>query len=141
MKSIESIRLAFQSVKANVLRAVLTMLIIAAGITALVGILTAIDALLFTMNDSFSRMGANSFSMRPSGQSLSSSDRGRRQRRGEPITFRQAMEFKERYDFPATVAVSARATGSAAVKYANEKTNPTVTIMGIDDNFIDVGRA
>ena len=139
MKPIESIRLAFLSVKANVLRAVLTMLIIAVGITALVGILTAIDALLFTLNDNFSRMGANSFSISPSGQSLSSNNSGRTRKRGEPITFRQAMDFKDRYDFPATVAVSARATGSAAVKYKNEKTNPTVTVMGIDENFISVG--
>lgn len=139
MKPIESIRLAFQSVKANVLRATLTMLIIAVGITALVGILTAIDALLFTLNDNFSRMGANSFSISPSGESLSSNRHGRRKKRGDPITFRQAMEFKERYDYPATVAVSARATGNAAVKYKNEKTNPTVTVMGIDENFVAVG--
>ena len=51
------------------LRATLTLLIIAVGITALVGILTAIDALLFTMNDNFSRLGANSFSISPAGQS------------------------------------------------------------------------
>jgi putative ABC transport system permease protein len=139
MKPIESIRLAYQSVKANILRAVLTLIIIAVGITALVGILTAIDALLFTMNDNFSRMGANSFNISPSGRSLSRHSSGRRQKRGDPITFRQAMDFKERYDFPATVAVSARATSSAAVKYKNEKTNPTVTVMGIDENFIDVG--
>jgi ABC-type antimicrobial peptide transport system permease subunit len=42
-------------------RAILTLLIIAFGIMALVGILTSSDALLFTMNDNFSRMGANSF--------------------------------------------------------------------------------
>ena len=64
----ESIRMSFQSVRMNMLRTVLTLLIIAVGITALVGILTAIDALLFTMNDNFNRMGANSFSISPSGR-------------------------------------------------------------------------
>ena len=138
MKSSEIIRLAWNSVRANILRATLTLMIIAVGITALVGILTAIDALLFTMNDNFSRMGANSFSISPSRQSLSSNREGRRSKRGEPITFRQALDFKERYDFPATVSLSARATSNAEVKYANEKTNPTIRVVGVDENFVDV---
>jgi len=117
------------------LRAVLTLLIIAVGITALVGILTAIDALLFTLTDNFSRLGANSFSISPSGQSLSSNRGGRRQKRGESITLDQAMEFKERYDFPAVVSLSSNATGSAEVKYANEKTNPTIRVVGVDENY------
>lgn len=135
MRLVEIIRLSYRSVRANMLRAVLTLLIIAVGITALVGILTAIDALLFTLNDNFSRLGANSFSISPVGQSLSSNRGGRRQKRGESITLDQAMDFKERYDFPATVSLSARATGSAEIKYANEKTNPTTTVLGIDENY------
>ena len=135
MRLIEIISLSYRSVKANMLRAVLTLLIIAVGITALVGILTAIDALLFTLTDNFSRLGANSFSISPSGQSLSSNRGGRRQKRGESITLDQAMEFKERYDFPAVVSLSSNATGSAEVKYANEKTNPTIRVVGVDENY------
>ena len=135
MRGIEVIRLSYRSVRANMLRAVLTLLIIAVGITALVGILTAIDALLFTLNDNFSRLGANSFSISPAGQSISSNRDGRRRKRGEPITLRQAMDFKDRFDFAATVSLSARATGSAEVKYANEKTNPTTTVIGVDENY------
>jgi putative ABC transport system permease protein len=122
----------------NLLRAILTLLIIAVGITALVGILTAIDALLFTMNDNFSRMGANSFSISPAGRSFASRHDGRQQKRGENLTFRQAMEFKERYDFPASVTVSGMATSNAMVKFANEKTNPTVYVFGVDENYLEV---
>jgi putative ABC transport system permease protein len=135
---LESIRQALQSVRMNMLRAILTLMIIAVGIMALVGILTAIDGLLFTMNDNFSRMGANAFSISPSGRSLASRHEGRQRKRGASITFRQAMEFKERYDFAAQVAVSAFASGSAVVKFENEKTNPTVLVFGIDDNYLDV---
>lgn len=134
----ENIVLAFRAVRTNMLRAVLTMLIIVVGIAALVGILTALDALLFTMTDNFSRMGANAFSISPAGQSLQSHQDGRQQKRGEPITFRQAMEFKDRYDFPAQVSVNARATGNAVVRYKEEKTNPTVRVQGIDDNYLEV---
>ncbi len=147
MSLAEIIRAAYGSVRGNMLRAILTLLIIAVGITALVGILTAIDALLFTLNDNFNRMGANSFSIIPASNTISSNQSGRQRKRGEPITIRQAMDFKERYDYAATVSISARATGSAEVKYANEKTNPTVTVRGIDEDYIyvnglefDVGR-
>jgi putative ABC transport system permease protein len=67
---------AIRSVRANALRAVLTLLIIAFGIMALVGILTSIDALLYTMNDNFSRMGANSFEIRPASSNLQGSRQG-----------------------------------------------------------------
>ena len=138
MSLLDSIILALRNVRANILRAVLTLLIIAVGITALVGILTAIDALLFTMNDNFSRMGANSFSIAPRGRTISSSNQGRQQKRGEPIDFRQAMDFKDRLDFPATVTVFTRATGNAMIKYGNENTNPTISVIGIDENYVDV---
>jgi len=119
-------------------RAILTLLIIATGITALVGILTAIDALLFTMNDSFNRIGANSFGITPLGRSISSSNEGRQRKRGENITYQQALEFKERYDFPSKVSVSGRATRSAVIKYGNEKTNPTVRVDGIDEYYLEI---
>ncbi len=138
MTILESILMAFRSIRANMLRAVLTLMIIAVGITALVGILTAIDALLFTMNDQFRGLGANSFQIAPAGRTLASRSEGRERRRGAPITFRQAMEFKTRYDYPATVALSTVATGSAMVRYANEQTNPTVQVFGIDDNYLSV---
>jgi len=130
---------AFRSVRANSLRAILTTLIIAFGIMALVGILTSIDALLFTMNDNFSRMGANTFEIRPTGTTLQSHRHGRQEKRGDPITYRQAMEFEERFEYPgSTVSVSAFATGNATLKYGNEKTNPTVRIRGIDQDYLEL---
>ncbi|RMF20307.1 MAG: ABC transporter permease, partial [Bacteroidetes bacterium] len=102
----ENIKQALRSVRANLLRAVLTLLIIAFGIMALVGILTAIDSAIFSLNDNFSRLGANSFSINPKWETLKGSGHGRRVRRGEPITFDQGMEFKERYRYPARVSVS-----------------------------------
>ena len=130
---------AFRSVRANSLRAVLTLMIIAFGIMALVGILTSIDALLFTMNDNFSRMGANSFEIRPKGFTIHSRRGGRQEKRGPNIDFRQAMEFKERYDFPGSkVSISGWGTSNATVKYGNEETNPTVIVFGGDELYLDL---
>ncbi len=135
----ETVAQSIKSVKANALRAVLTLLIIAFGIMALVGILTSIDALLFTMNDSLSRMGANSFDITPTGSSLRSSRYGRQSKRGKPIDFRQALAFKDRFDFPSSnVTVFGYATGNATLKYRDEKTNPTVVVVGIDNEYLNI---
>ncbi len=132
----ENIKQALRSVRANLLRAVLTLLIIAFGIMALVGILTAIDSAIFSLNDNFSRLGANSFSINPKWETLKGSGHGRRVRRGEPITFDQGMEFKERYRYPARVSVSMDCTNSATIKHGEEKTNPTVRVEAVDENYL-----
>ncbi|MBK7490065.1 MAG: ABC transporter permease [Bacteroidales bacterium] len=49
----ENVRVAFKAIRSNRVRAALTMAIIAFGIMALVGILTAIDGLKSTLTDQF----------------------------------------------------------------------------------------
>ena len=138
MNLLENIKQALAAIKGNVLRAVLTLLIIAFGIMALVGILTAIDSIIFSMSDNFSSLGANSFRLVPKRDNVRGRRRGRQSKRGEPITFKQAMAFKERFGFPATISISARGTSLAEVKFGKEKTNPNVRLNGIDENGIDI---
>lgn len=132
----ENIKVALLSVRTNWLRSILTLMIIAFGIMALVGILTAIDSVLYSMTDNFSDMGANSFQIDRKGSGVHGNRRGRRSKVGEPITFKQAMAFKERFDYPAKVTVSTTATGSATAKFGNMKTDPNVTLIGIDENYL-----
>lgn len=134
----EVLRLAFQNIRANMLRAVLTLMIIAFGIMALVGILTAIDAIAYSLNDNFSGLGANSFSINRKWGEVKSRRSGKVQKRGDPISFDDAMEFKDRFDFPATVSVSDWPTNLATVKYNDEKTNPNVSLAGVDEHFFTV---
>jgi putative ABC transport system permease protein len=135
----ENIIVALQSVRNNLLRAVLTIIIIAVGITALVGILTAIDVAIYSLNDNFGSLGASSFSVYPQGNEGARGNRhGRRTKRGEPISFDQAMEFKERFEFPAEVSIAMFGTSLAAVKFEQEKTNPNVVVRGIDETYIKI---
>ena len=95
MNLLENIRLALLSIRANLLRAILTLMIIAFGIMALVGILTAIDSTIYSLNDSFSSLGANVFEIDP----LSSDGAGGRrggfvEKRGKIFTYREAVDFK-----------------------------------------------
>ncbi len=138
MNYLENINIALRSVRANLLRAILTMIIIAVGIMALVGILTAIDSAIYSLNDSFSGLGANSFTIEPRGVDMGSNKGGRRTKRGEPITYKQAMDFKDRFDFPAKVSTSVQCTRRATITYGDEQSNPTVAVKAIDEDYIDV---
>ena len=138
MRFSEIIIVALRNVRKNLLRSVLTLTIIAFGIMALVGILTAIDAILYSMNDNFSSIGANSYSIRRSREDLSTVRDGRVIKQGPVISFREAERFKDAYDMKGTVTLGLGCSGSATVKYRDEKTNPTVNVRGVDDAYVDV---
>ncbi len=131
----ENIRISFQAIVASKLRTVLTIFIIAFGIMALVGILTAIDALKSSISTSFMSMGANTFILE--GRSIDVVSSGRqRVRNYQHIDFREAVAFRDNYGFPANVSIYYNASGSAAVSYGSVKSNPNVTVVGADEEYI-----
>jgi putative ABC transport system permease protein len=133
----ENIILALRTVRSNWLRAILTLMIIAFGIMALVGILTAIDVGINSLSDNLSNLGANTFDVEPRGEGVRGHRGGRRNKIGEPISYDQSLAFKEAYDFPARVSVSLRCSGTATIKQADDKTNPNVGLFGIDENYLE----
>ncbi|MEM8907644.1 MAG: ABC transporter permease [Bacteroidota bacterium] len=134
----EIMRLALNAVRSNGLRSALTVLIIAFGIMALVGILTSIDAAIFSLRDNFSSLGANSFAVRPIGDRARGRRNGRETKKADPISYRQAQKFTETYTFPASITVYFRGTSLATVKYGDEKTNPNVRLWGVDENYLSI---
>ena len=64
MSFLDVFSLAWRTVRSNKLRTGLTVAIIAFGIMALVGIITAIKAMNQKFSESFSSMGANAFTIR-----------------------------------------------------------------------------
>ena len=132
----ENLNVALTSVKTNRLRSILTILIIAVGITALVGTLTAIEAIGGSVSDSFRRLGAASFTIRSRYATASGSESRARVRNTPTITYFQAMEFVANYQEPAWVSVSTTAQNGAVIKYESEKTNPTIEVIGIDPNYL-----
>ena len=138
MNSIENVKIALDSIKDNFLRSLLTLLIIAVGIACLVGMLTAIDSLLFSMSDNFNKLGANSFSFRPTSETIKSNNGGRQRKQGDPIVFDNAKEFKEAFQYNGVdISVDTYCSGSATVKYGEEESNPTVSILGIDESYFN----
>jgi putative ABC transport system permease protein len=134
----ENLRIALGSIRTNLLRTILTILIIGIGLTALIGILTAISSIEATISNKFTGMGANSFTIENRGMNVQIGKRKLRNKRYGFISFKEAMQFKEEFDFPAIVAVSHIATGASTVKHESDKSNPNVMVIGVDENFMDV---
>jgi putative ABC transport system permease protein len=132
----ENILIALQSIQSNKLRAIITMLIIAIGITALVGILSAIDAIKNGINSNFSEMGANTFTIRGNENSVRGGRRGKRQKKFPVIKFQEAAAFKTSFTYPCISSISTLATFSGRVKHNGLKTNPNIQIFGTDENYL-----
>lgn len=141
MQMLFNLTLAWRAIRTNKLRSVLTIVIIAMGIWALVGILTAIEVMKGAVYSNFSSMGANSFqitsdiikkSRKRGGVSININD-------GKAIKYDEARAFKERFHFPASVGVSMTGTSIATVKFASEKTNPNVRVIGGEAEYLAIG--
>jgi len=135
----DNFKIALGAIKSNLLRTILTIAIMAFGIMALVGILTAIDAIKLTITSEFSQMGANTFSIQSRGMRVQIGGKKFRSKNFAYISFRQAWDFKQEFAFPAIVSISYVATGTATIKYLSEKTDPNVMLYGCDENFIFTG--
>ena len=136
MNLIENIREAFRSVRTNLLRTVLTAMIIAIGITSLVGMLTAIDAMKAQIEESLSGFGANNFDVRSRGFSGGrATTAGVAQKNYPSISFREAEAFKEKFNQRGISTITTSVTGSAEVSRGSKKTNPNSRIIGGDENY------
>ena len=133
----ENIRIAFGSIKTQLLRTILTVLIIAIGITALVGILTVVTALENTVSTNFASMGANTFNINQYENNVKNRGGNEREIVNPIISYPEAVAFKNKYKYPFTeTSLSFTATSTAEVKYLDQKTDPEIKVLGVDEHFI-----
>ena len=129
----ENVLIALNAIRGQLTRTILTSLIIAIGIMALVGILTAIDSLKASISSEFTSMGANTFVIR---QLRSRVRQGNKSQKFSEVTFKEASRFKKEYKFPAIVSISSQASFNSLVRYKGKKSNPNVSVLGIDENYL-----
>lgn len=143
--------LAFRTVRSNKLRTGLTVSIIAFGIMALIGIITAIKAMNQKFTESFSTMGANAFTIRYKDRNIrfggnkneiEVSKKGNKKEKksslGKLITQDEAELFASRFDFPAVKSISIFGGRTNIVSGNNRKTNPNVYLFGGDENYLQL---
>ncbi|OOG68866.1 ABC transporter permease [Flavobacterium sp. A45] len=133
----ENIRIAFGSIRTQLLRTILTVMIIAIGITALVGILTVVAALENTLSSDFASMGANTFNINQYESNSRRRGGGEREIINPIISYPEAVAFKNKYNYPLTeTSLSFTATATAEVKYEALKTDPEIRVLGVDEHFL-----
>jgi putative ABC transport system permease protein len=142
----DTLSLSFRTVRSNKLRTGITVAIIALGITALIGINTAIAAIRQKFLESFSSMGATGFTIRyQEPRRFFNNDEVKKEKKGakkekksnmgKVITEEQAESFKSTYQYPALVSANLMGARDAIVAYENQKTNPNVWVVGGDENY------
>ncbi|MEY4457123.1 MAG: hypothetical protein RLY15_1387, partial [Bacteroidota bacterium] len=149
----DSFVLAWRTVKSNKLRTGITVAIIAFGIMALIGIITAISAMNQSLKENFSFMGANAFSIRykemkarmggpDQGDEFSKSKKGKKEKKSnldKVIRLEESNYFKQHYGFNrAQVSVYRRGNGNNEIHYKNKKTNPQIAMFGADESYLAV---
>lgn len=133
----ENVRIALGSIRTQLLRTILTVLIIAIGITALVCILTVVAALENTISSDFASMGSNTFNINQYAFTSIRKRGGDRDNINPIISYPEAVGFKEKYQYPFTqTSLSFTAVSNAEVKYENKKTDPQISVLGVDEHFL-----
>jgi putative ABC transport system permease protein len=144
----DSLSLAFRTVRSNKLRTGITVAIIAFGIMALIGIITAIASMNQSLEENFAVMGANSFSIlyrdvnirmggrRPVKKTNARELKEKKSNERKLITYQEAKLFKERYSYPARVSISLDGPQSVTVMNDKVKTNPNIGMTGGDENYL-----
>ncbi len=133
----ENVKIAIGSVRTQLLRTILTVLIIAIGITALVGILTVVAALENTISTDFASMGANTFNINQYENTTRRRGNEEREIINPIISYPEAVSFQNKFKYPLTeTSLSFTATSKAEVKFGAIKTDPEITVVGVDENFI-----
>lgn len=132
----ENFKVSLNAVKANRLRSSLTITIIAIGITSLVGIMSAMDAVKDSVNNNFGRLGAGSFTISAS-YSATTSEEHKRIKNKRTLSYDQVKRFMERYDVPCNKSAYVRIGTVDVFKTDDTKSDPRMTLIAADENYLD----
>ena len=137
----DNIIIAFEAIKTQKVRAIITLLIIAFGIMALVGTLTVVKGIDNSFSSSLQSLGSNKFTFKRYENNFLQGRRHARNRKkiNPRISYRNSIDFKKRYKAPQTVvSISYNAARDVEIKSLEKKTDPKYRIIGIDENYIPV---
>ena len=137
MNLIENFKEGLRSIQANLLRSVLTALIVAIGITSLVGILTAIDGIEQSVTESLSSLGVNVFDI-SSKRNRGNNQGGIKETVYQRLQLSEAQKFIDRFTFPCSISLMTNLTGTAEVRHFSKKTNPNITVNGVNDEYLAI---
>ena len=132
-----NVLIAINSIKTQLLRTILTVVIIGIGIWALVGILSSVEAMENSISGNFATMGSNTFNIQRYDFNVQRQG-GEREKVNSIISYQNIREFIDIYEFPTTqTSISFRGTSGAEVKFESNKTDPEVQVYGINEYYLE----
>jgi len=143
----ESLIMAVNAVKSNKLRSILTLLGIAVGVFSVISVMTAMNALQYSIENGMAQLGANTFQVQkfPTGFRMGPGSWDKYRNR-KNITIEEGEIVREKSQLAARVGLECY-SGGRVVKSAKYQTNPNVSIMGEDvdglitnDYIVEFGR-
>ncbi|MFI5130740.1 MAG: ABC transporter permease [Chitinophagales bacterium] len=150
MNFMDVFSLAYRTVRSNKLRTGLTVSIIAFGIMALIGIITAIAAMNQKFSESFSTMGANAFTVRfkernfrfggNDNNDIKLSKKAKRKEKksslGKRITKDEAELLVRKFQYPSVKSIYISGSRNNIASYEQRKTSPNIMLAGGDENYL-----
>lgn len=120
------------------MRSFLTLGIIALGLTAMICILTAIEAIRGGLTSNFSKLGSNTFTIQNLVYSFKNRD-DNNQKENPVITLEQAESFKQKYQWnERKISIFFNPAFASTMKTANAKTDPNISVKAIDKDFLNI---
>ena len=143
----ESFMMAANAVRANKLRSILSLFGIAVGVFSVIAVMTAMNALQYSIENGMSQLGANTFQVQkfPSGFHMGPGSWDKYRNRKD-LKLDEGQEVKEKSKLALHVGMEAW-TGGKVVKSTKVQTNPNVSVNGEDpeglitnDYVVEFGR-
>jgi putative ABC transport system permease protein len=125
----ESIAMAVAALKANKLRASLTLLGVVIGVFSFIGVMTGISVLQDSIESGFNVLGSNTLLVQKFPAISTGPESRMRYRNRKDITIEHGMYVRENSRLAQHVNVQANDHGGV-IQYRNRKTNPNVQVVG-----------
>lgn len=136
MNFFESIKLAFDSVRVNKLRAFLTLLSISIGVFAIIGAGTLTSSLESAVSGELDKIGETTFWVEKMPH-IHTGNSFWKYRKRKAITYSQFNDVKKQMTLTDMITAYGFTSG-ISLKYGNQSTNPDVTLIGTDYNYFPI---
>jgi putative ABC transport system permease protein len=141
----EDLLLALSAIRANKLRASLTLIGIVVGVFSIIAVMTAMGVLRNSIEEGMTQLGINTFQIQKFSVGFGGGNR-RRFRNRKDITYAQALQVRDKGTLAEAVGIEAWRFGRI-VWWQGEKTNPNISLAGeniegliTNDWVVDNGR-
>lgn len=130
MKFFEAFKTAINSLRANKLRASLTLLGIAIGVFSIIGVMTAIGVFRQSIEGGLSQLGSNTFQVQKYPiMSGGGHNQWEKYRNRKNLTYEQGVEVEEKVTTAKNVGLEVW-TGGHVIKWRNTQTDPNIGVAG-----------